>query len=148
MFMLRCCTKELWKKSITNAQYVVQYVCEWECLLPSLTNLEQCRQSKASMILEGMHIVAIHVLVQVFQARFELPPCFLAKFYPFVCIYMYYRYADCYSMEPRVFKMSFLYLIQKGIHQRRTPVQFFVNIQIDVGFFAYMVWSWRSLIAK
>ena len=144
MFIFRCCTKEL--RKISNAN--VQYVYEQECLLPSLTDLEQCRQSMASMVLEGMHMVAIHVLVQVFQTCiwFEWPPCFLAKFYLFAC--MYYRYADCCSMEPWILKISFLYLIQKGIHQRRIPVQFLVYIQIDAGFSLYMVWSWRSLIAK
>ena len=84
VYVFRCYTKELRKESSAKSiMSVIQgdsYVCRVSYLLPSLTDPEQCRKSVASVVLEGMHIVSIHVLVHVFQHRLNDHLVLLANF--------------------------------------------------------------------
>ena len=122
--MFRCYTKKLRQKS-SDSECLFCLSCV-PYLLPSLTDPEQCRQSMASMVFEGMHIAAVHVLVKVFQGYPVVGMATLFCSLNFVVLFAYIRYMDCCSMD--------CFSMEKGIHQMRTPGKFLVYIQIDVSF--------------
>ena len=58
--------------------------CHVSHLLSSFADPEQCRQSMASMVLEGMHMAAM-CLSKLFRDGLNGCPILWAKFYLFVC---------------------------------------------------------------
>ena len=72
-------------------------------LLSSLTDPEQCRQSMASMVLEGMG------LSKFFRDGLNGYPVLL------FCLHMYIRYMDCCSMEQWMLFMSCLSLFKNRL---------------------------------
>ena len=118
-------------------------------LLPSLIDVEQCRQSMASMMLEGMHIVPM-CLYKVFRDGLNGHTVLSANF---TFLLAYNKYLDCFQWNSKDVIMSYLTcLIQKRNLSEKGPLSCYLYaFKRNISFLCIcddVVWSLQSVIAK